>query len=143
IARALEITGVARGDPPAGLFSQGWWAARLLPLLVTFFYAGDALNRGQSTPILLLCLAGAGAAILRGRSFSAGLWLGAAGILKLFPLYLLIYPLLQRDRRFLGGAALAIAVGIALRFAIMALLRASVRIANSSSTACWAKRRAA
>jgi hypothetical protein len=119
VAAALEATGASRGDPPPPRFSQGWWALRLLPLLLTLFYAGDGLGRGQSTPILLLCLAGCGASILRGRSLRAGLWLGLAAGIKLFPAYLLIYPLYRRDRRFLTGAAIAIGASLLVPVFIM------------------------
>jgi hypothetical protein len=119
VASALEDTGAARGAPPPPIYSQGWWLLRLLPLLLTLCYAGDGLGRGQSTPILLLCISGCGAAILRGRSLRAGLWLGTAAIIKLFPAFLLIYPLWRRDRRFLAGAAAAMAMGLALPVAIM------------------------
>ena len=119
VASALEDTGAARGAPPPPRYSRGWWDLRAFPLVLTLCFAFDGLGRGQSTPILLLCLAGSGAAILRGRSMRAGLWLGAAAIIKLFPAYLLIYALWRRDRRFLAGAALAIVIGLLLPVAIM------------------------
>ncbi len=119
VASALEETGVARGMPPPPRYSQGWWGLRLLPLLLTLLFTLDGLGRGQSTPILLLCLSGCGASILRGRSLHAGFWLGAAAIVKLFPAYLLIYPLWRRDKRFLAAAAVAIVIGLLLPVAIM------------------------
>ncbi len=119
VASALEDTGAARGAPPPGRYSQGWWALRLLPLVSVMFFAGDALGRGQTTPILLLCLSGSGAALLRGRSIRAGAWLGFAAALKLFPAFLLIYPLWRRDKRFLAAAAAVIVAGLLLPFAIM------------------------
>jgi glycosyl transferase family 87 len=119
IVRALEEWAAVRGRAPPRRFSNAWWAPRLLPLLLVIFYVGDGLARSQTTLIVLLCLAGSAAAILRGRSFSAGIWLGTAGILKLFPLYLLLYPLFRRDGRCLAGAALAIAVGLLLPVVIM------------------------
>ena len=119
VASALEDTGAARGAPPPPRYSRGWWDLRAFPLVLTLCFAGDGLGRGQSTPILLLCLAGCGAAILRGRSLRAGLWLGTAAIIKLFPAYLLIYPLWRRDKRFLIGAAITIVIGLLLPVAIM------------------------
>ncbi len=119
LAGALTERAAAEGRAPPPRFSGAWWAPRLVALLPGIFYAGDALGRGQNTLIILLCLSASAAAILRGRSFSAGLWLGAAGILKLFPLYLLLYPLLRLDGRVLAGAALAVVAGLLLPVAIM------------------------
>jgi len=119
VASALEATGPSRGDPPPPRFSQGWWALRVFPLVLTLFYSGDALGRGQSTPILMLCLAGCGASMLRGRSLRGGLWLGVAAGIKLFPAYLLIYPLYRRDRRFLLGAAISIVASVLVPVIIM------------------------
>jgi hypothetical protein len=119
LASALEDYGAARNTPPPPVYSRGWWSLRLLPILLTLFFALDGLNRGQSTPILLLCLSGSGASILGGRSVRAGLWLGTAAAIKLFPGYLLVYALWRRDKRFLGAATAAIAIGFLLPVAIM------------------------
>lgn len=118
IAAALEATASKR-DPPPVKFSLGWWALRILPLITTLFFVGGGIARGQVTPIVLLFLAGSAATILRGRSVRAGLWLGFAVMLKLFPAYLLIYPLWRRDRRFLAGAAAAMVAGFLFPFATM------------------------
>jgi hypothetical protein len=107
------------GEGPSPLFSQGWWNLRLLPLLIALFFVLDDLRRGQPTAIILLCLAGSAVSILRGRSLRAGLWLGLATALKLFPLYLLLYPIWRRDRRFLGAALAATLACCLLPAAIM------------------------
>ncbi len=110
LASALARAGPA--EPPA-LFSQGWWSLRLLPLLLGLFFVLDDLRRGQPTCIILLCLGACATAILRRQSLHAGAWLGVAAALKLFPLYLLIYPVLRRDGRFLGAAlAATVAAGL-------------------------------
>ncbi len=67
----------------------------------------------------MLWLAGGGAWRRRGRSLSAGLWLGLAAGIKLFPAYLLIYPLYRRDRRFLLGAAITIVASVLVPVIIM------------------------
>jgi len=109
---ASALARVGRSAIPAR-FSQGWWNLRLLPLLIVLPFALDGLRRGQATAVILLCLAGCSTAILHGRSFRAGAWLGAAAALKLFPLYLLIYPLWRRDGRFLA-ATLAVMLAASL-----------------------------
>jgi hypothetical protein len=114
VASALEAT-----TGPPRRFSQVWWAMRVLPILVTLFFIGDGIGRGQVTPMLMLLLAGSGAAILRGQSLRAGFWLGFAIMLKLFPAYLLIYPLWRRDKRFIAGAAASMLIGFLIPFATM------------------------
>jgi hypothetical protein len=54
------------------------------------------------------------AAALRGQSWRAGFWLAAAICVKLIPACLLLYPLRQRDWRWLGGCAAGLFVGLAL-----------------------------
>ena len=85
-----------------------------MAFLLILFPAGDALGAGQVTTPVLLLLASAGAAMLSDRRGLAGAFLGFAGILKLFPLYLLIYPLLRRDRPMLVGAAAGMLLGLLL-----------------------------
>jgi len=116
---ALEEYGAERGAPTPLAYSQAWWNPRLLCLLLSLYFALDGLNRGQSTPIVLLCLSASGASILRQRPWRAGLWLGAAAVIKLYPAYLLVYALWRRDKRFLAGAAAAVGIGLLLPVAIM------------------------
>jgi hypothetical protein len=117
----MIASALARIGPGAAQarFSQGWWNLRLLPLLIVLPFALDDLRRGQTTAIILLCLAGCSTAILHGRSFRAGAWLGAAAALKLFPLYLLIYPLWRRDGRFLAATLAAAFVASLVPAAVM------------------------
>jgi alpha-1,2-mannosyltransferase len=119
VASNLEEHLTTGGLPPWPRHARGWWALRILPLLVVLFYVGDGLGRGQATPIVMLCLAGCSSALLRRTSGKAGLWLGFAAALKLFPVYLLIYPVWRFDRWFLTGAALTILIGLAFPFAFM------------------------
>ncbi len=107
------------GEAPPPLFSQGWWNLRLLPLLIVLFFVLDDLRRGQPTAIILLCLAGSAVSILRGRSLRAGAWLGLATALKLFPVYLLLYPAWRRDGQFLAAALAATLAGCLLPTAII------------------------
>ncbi len=90
-----------------------------MAFLLILFPAGDALGAGQVTTPVLLLLASAGAAMLSDRRGLAGAFLGFARILKLFPLYLLIYPLLRRDRPMLVGAAAGMLLGLLLPVVLM------------------------
>jgi alpha-1,2-mannosyltransferase len=113
-ASALEADRAASGAPPAPPYSQAWWALRVWPLLLTLFPLGDALGSGQLTALLLFAISCAVATMLRGRKAIAGTILGFVGVMKLFPLYLLIYPLLRRDRPMLAGAAAGVFLGLLL-----------------------------
>ncbi len=116
IAAALEAIS-AQGPPPRG--SHIWWAQRVWPLIPTAIWFGDGAGRGQSTPFILLLVAGAAVAMLRGRRLTAGALVGFVGVLKLFPLYLLIFPLLRLDRRMILGAVAGVLAGLLLPVAIM------------------------
>ena len=115
LASALE----AAIGAPAPMCSKAWWALRLWPLAVFLVFAGDGLGRGQVTPFVLLLLSLSGAGILRGRRLTSGFAMGFAGVMKLFPLYLLCFPVWRRDRRMLAGAAAGLIAGILMPVAIM------------------------
>ena len=119
LASALENLAAKAGRPRYPTYSNAWWALRLWPFLLVMFPAGDAIGAGQVTTPVLLLLAAAGGAMLNRRRSLAGAFIGFAGILKLFPLYLLIYPLMRRDRPMLVGAAGGILLGLLLPVVLM------------------------
>lgn len=80
-----------------------WWALRLLPVLITLPAVGNTLSHGQANMLALLLLSAAIASATAGRSARAGGWLAAAAAIKVFPAFLLLHPLRQRDGRFLVG----------------------------------------
>jgi hypothetical protein len=108
LASALE----GRSGPPGG--SRRWWALRLWPVIACLVPIGHTLMRGQVNLLLLALLCGTIAAVIRGHSFRAGLWLAGAICLKIIPAFLLIFPLWRRDLRFLAGCAFGLAVGLVL-----------------------------
>jgi alpha-1,2-mannosyltransferase len=114
LATALERTAAehASGIPPP--WSRSWWSLRLLPILVCIGPIGVALERGQADLLVLALVSAMIVAIIAGRSFAAGLCLAGAICLKLFPLYLLIYPLWRRDWRLLASCALGLVLGLAV-----------------------------
>lgn len=87
-----------RGTPPAVAVAYTFAATLSVPVL-------QVLKWGQmSTALALLCLA-AFVALDRGRSALAGALLGLAVALKVYPVLLLAWPLVRRDGRALGVAA--------------------------------------
>jgi hypothetical protein len=87
---------------------------RLLPVLACLPPIGSDLVRGQVNLLLLAALCGLMACLVRGRSWQAGLCLAGAICLKVFPAFLLVYPLWRRDYRCLAGCALGLLVGLAV-----------------------------
>jgi hypothetical protein len=101
-------------DPGAVRFGRRWWALRVGPLLACLTPVIATLMRGQVNLFLLALLCFAAAALLSGRSWRAGAWLAAAVCLKVYPAFLLVYPLWRRDWRCLAGCAAGLLVGLLL-----------------------------
>jgi hypothetical protein len=114
LAQVLEETSpdLAVRTQPRGC--SRWWALRVLPIVACLPPLWGALARGQVNLLLLALLCGMAAAVLRGRRGQAGLWLAGAICLKVFPVYLLIYPLWRRDGRCLAGCAAGLVVGLGI-----------------------------
>jgi hypothetical protein len=112
LARALEETAPdpAVRNQPIGC--RRWWCLRLVPLLACLPTIGATLARGQVNLLLLALLCFMAAALLRNRSWQAGLWLAGAMCLKVIPAFLLLYPLWRRNGRCLAGCALGLVLGI-------------------------------
>jgi len=113
LASALERARFqTSGIPPPG--SRSWWSLRLLPILICLGPIGVALERGQADLLLLALLCAMIGAILNGRRIAAGIWLAGAICLKLFPLYLLIYPIWRRDLPMIAACGLGLVLGLAV-----------------------------
>jgi hypothetical protein len=114
LAGALERTSSLprlRAQRPG---SRGWWALRLWPVLVCLVQIGHTLMRGQANLVLLALLCGMAAGTLRGQNFRAGLCLAGMICIKVFPAYLVLYPLWRRDLRCLGGCAAGLLLGMVM-----------------------------
>lgn len=112
LASAIEESSPLTGPRGPPRFSRWWWGARVIPILFCLIAAGSTLSRGQVNILLLLSISGAALAFVRGQSARAGLWLALAAVLKVFPAFLLLYPLVRRDWRCLAGFAIGSAVGM-------------------------------
>lgn len=114
LAGALEQSSA---DPAVRAQPRGcrrWWAMRIVPLLACLVPIGHTLMRGQANLLLLALLCGCLGAVLHGRRFQAGLCLAGAICLKVFPAFLLLFPLWRRDGRCLIGCAAGLVLGLAV-----------------------------
>lgn len=94
-ARALE-----RGAPPLAQTTwSAWWLLRLGPLVMLMPFLGDGFGRGQPSALVLLTMVAFLALYVRGRIYSAAFALALGFTIKLFPLVLLLLPVLRRDLR--------------------------------------------
>lgn len=112
LASALEAKSA---DPSMRQQSKGcrrWWYVRILPVLICIAPIGQALTRGQVNPLVLALLCGLVAGWIRGHCFRAGLCLAWAACIKLYPIYLLIYPLWRRNGRCLAGCGAGLFLGL-------------------------------
>src|SRR5262249_52793810 len=112
LATALERTST---DVEVRSQKQGcwrWWAVRFVPLFVCLAPIFATLVHGQVNLLLLLLLSGSLASHLQGRPWRAGLFLSGAICLKVFPAFLLLYPLWHRNLRFVAGCLLGMVIGL-------------------------------
>jgi hypothetical protein len=112
VASALESSSAFPAVRGQRRFGARWWLLRILPVLVCLPPIGHTLMRGQVNILLLALVCGFVAALLRGRHQLAGWFLAGAIVLKIFPAYLLLYPLWRRDGRCLAGCAMGLVVGM-------------------------------
>lgn len=100
LASAVEssLKGRLASKPPRGC--ARWWALRIIPVLVCLPSIGRTLSRGQVNLFVFMLFCGLVAA--KRRSL-AGACLAVAASIKLFPVYLGLYPLWRRDWRCIVG----------------------------------------
>lgn len=111
LANILEIR-ANRQSPSAIIDKQRWWRFRIIPVLACLVPTGQTLMRGQVSLLLLAFFCATVAAMYRGRSVRAGLWLSAAICLKVIPAFLLVFPFWRRDWRCLAGCAIGLLMGL-------------------------------
>jgi alpha-1,2-mannosyltransferase len=109
-ALALEESGAIPSMPG----SRRWVAMRMLPIMICLCPIGNTLQRGQVNMAVVALVARMFLETVRGRRFHSGCWLAAAICLKVFPAFLVLFPLWRRDRRALAGTAFGLLIGIAV-----------------------------
>ena len=97
---------------------RGPWLALLLLLLLNWYPVWQHLHVGQFTILLLAMIAGAWWCERHGHPWGAGILLGAATMLKIYPALLLGYVLLRGRWRVLGGAAGCMLLLLAAQMAV-------------------------
>jgi hypothetical protein len=93
-ARALE-----RGAslPLAQTGWNAWWMLRVGPLAMLLPFLGDGFGRGQPSALVLLTMVAFLVLYVQGRIYAAACALAIGFTIKLFPVALLLFPLLRRD----------------------------------------------
>lgn len=92
--------------------SRRWWYARTVPVYVAFGGIGYSIGFGQVNVLLLAMMVEMLRASLQNKSFQSGVWLAACIVLKVFPAYLILYPIIRREGRSLAGVAVGLTVGL-------------------------------
>jgi hypothetical protein len=78
---------------------NAWWLSRLGPVLLLLPFFGDGLGRGQPSALVLLTMVAFLVLYVQGHVYAASCALAFGFSIKLFPLALLIIPLLRRDAK--------------------------------------------
>ncbi|MBY0526390.1 MAG: DUF2029 domain-containing protein [Gemmataceae bacterium] len=108
LAAALE----AKSSDPPEPGSRRWWALRTLPIFACLVPIGSSLGHGQSNLLMLALACAMIAAVLRGQRFQDGMWMAGLACIKIFPVYMLVYPVWRRDGRCLAGCIAGLLLGL-------------------------------
>lgn len=103
--------------PEAVRGSRTWWLARTVPLFVCLGGIVLTISRGQVNTVLVALVAAGFSAAVRNKRIASGAWLASAAVLKIIPTILVLFPLMRRDWRALGGG---VATAALLLFALPA-----------------------
>jgi len=112
VASAVERAVAERfgGVPPPG--SRAWWTLRTMPIVAALGPVGFTLSRGQANFIEFVALCAMIAAVMGRRSYAAGWWLAAAVCTKVIPIYMVVYPVWQRDLKMIAACAAGLVLGV-------------------------------
>jgi len=114
VACILEQTKISSGPPVERLERRRWWALRLLPLAACLGSIGTDWSRGQVDVLMLMALAmGLYFGVSRQQAAS-GVLLAFPATVKLFPPFLLLYPIWRRRWRMAAGVLLGLFVFLLL-----------------------------
>lgn len=115
LACVLEEATLRTPPPEATEQRKLWWARRLWPLLVCAVSLGTELSRGQVDVLMLAAIALGLYLTVTAREITAGMCLSFPATVKLFPPFLLLYPIWRRRWRM----TLGIVAGLTLALVIL------------------------
>ncbi len=109
----LEGSPLLEGPPAEPGARRRWWTMRLMPLVACIGSVGTEFSRGQVDVVMLAAVSFGLYLAARSKRFLAGLCLSFPAVLKMFPPFLLLYPLWRRQWRMAAGigAGLVLALG--------------------------------
>ena len=96
LACVLEGSSLRTPPPQAPDERRRWWVRRTWPLLVCLASLGTDLSRGQVDVLMLAAIALGLYLTVTAREFTAGICLSFPATVKLFPPFLLLYPIWRR-----------------------------------------------
>lgn len=111
VARIMHVL-AALALPQEVPGSRRWWYARTVPVYVATGGLFYSIGVGQVNVLVIAMLVEMLRSRLTGKSLQSGCWLAAAIVLKVIPAYLLLYPLMMRDKRAGIGVVLGLFVGL-------------------------------
>jgi hypothetical protein len=86
--------------------SRRWWAARNGPFILCMGGIFYTIVHGQVNTFVAFLIAAAFVAWAANRKLTSGMWLAGAIAVKVVPAFLVLFPIVHRDRRTLIGVAL-------------------------------------
>lgn len=114
LACALEGSSLGRPPPEGKAERRRWWALRTLPLLICVGSLGTELSRGQVDVLTLAAISLGLYLATTNREFNAGLCLSFPATVKLFPPFLLLYPIWRRRWRMTAGVVAGLVLALAI-----------------------------
>ncbi len=108
VACTLEQTRLNTGLPSDRLARRRWWLLRLLPMVACIGSIGTDWSRGQVDILMLVVIALALYLAASRRDLASGFCLAFPATVKLFPPFLLLYPLWRRRWRMAAGVLIGL-----------------------------------
>jgi hypothetical protein len=115
LASTLERTTLNQPPPNDASRRRHWWALRVWPLLISLGSVGTELSRGQVDVVVLGAISLGIYLMAASRDVSAGCCFVVPAAIKLFPPFLLLYPLWRARGRMLAG----VLAGLVLLLAVL------------------------